>query len=105
MIAQITNLLQVPHIDFQNVLHDHDPLFPTDGNASVGDDRGAQGRHFDRLRRTLSVPLPIVFGDKQSADSCAARLFNYHRPMRGPGCSAVSPDSMLFAASPSTTPR
>jgi len=100
MIAQITNLLEVPHIDFQNVLHDHDPLFPTNRKRQRGQATGARkaGHFHDRLRRTLSVPLPIVFGDKQSADSCAARLFNYHRPMRGPGYSAVSPDSMLFAA-------
>ena len=100
MIAQITNLLEVPHIDFQNVLHDHDPLFPTNrkrqrGRATLA---GKGGHFHDRLRRTLSVPLPIVFGDKQSADACAARLFAYHRPMTGPGYSAVSPDSMLFAA-------
>jgi len=29
MIAQITNLLEAPHIDFQSILLDHDPLYPT----------------------------------------------------------------------------
>lgn len=106
MIAQITNLLEVPHIDFQNVLFDHDPLFPTNRKRQRGRVPGARkGGHFhDRLRRTLSVPLPIVFGSKQSADDCASRLFNYHRPMSGVGAdgvtryAAVDPDSMLFAA-------
>lgn len=106
MIAQITNLLEVPHIDFQNVLVDHDPLFPTNRKRQRGQAPDARkGGHFhDRLRRTLSVPLPIVFGDRQSAEACAARLFNYHRPMAGVGAdgvepySAVAPESMLFAA-------
>ena len=100
MIAQITNLLEVPHIDFQNVLYDHDPLFPTNTRRQRGRPPGARkgGLFHDRLRRTLSVPLPIVFGDRRSADSCAARLFSYHRPMTGPGYSAVDPDAMLFAA-------
>lgn len=106
MIAQITNLLEVPHIDFQNVLYDHDPLFPTNRKRQHGHRTaaGKDGHFHDRLRRTLSVPLPIVFGDTSSADGCAARLFNYHRPMSGVGAdgvtqyAAVEPDAMLFAA-------
>lgn len=107
MIAQVTNLLEIPHLDFQAVLFDHDPLFPTNKKRQRGA-RGAGRRkdgHFhDRLRRTLSVPLPIVFGDREAALHCATRLFNYHRPMTGVGSdghtpySATSPESMLFAA-------
>lgn len=106
MIAQITNLLEVPHIDFQNVLFDHDPLFPTNNKRQRGQAPDARkgGTFHDRLRRTLSVPLPIVFGDKDAADACARRLFNYHRPMSGVGAdgvtryAAVEPGAMLFAA-------
>ncbi|MGE2735939.1 oxygenase MpaB family protein [Mycolicibacterium vaccae] len=106
MIAQITNLLEVPHLDFQSVLLDHDPLFPTNAKRQRG--RRARRRkagHFhDRLRRTLSVPLPIVFGDKEAAVACANHLFDYHRPMSGVGpdgatrYSATAPEAMLFAA-------
>lgn len=106
MIAQITNLLEAPHIDFQNVLFDHDPLFPTNRKRQRGrDSRSCKGGSFhDRLRRTLAVPLPIVFGSKETADSCARRLFNYHRPLSGTGADGVTPyaatdaDTMLFAA-------
>lgn len=107
MIAQVTNLLEIPHVDFQAVLLDHDPLFPTNSKRQRGHGR-AEGRkdgHFhDRLRRTVSVPLPMVFGDRATALACAARLFNYHRPMTGVGAdgrtpySATSPEAMLFAA-------
>ena len=106
MIAQITNLLEAPHVDFQNVLYDHDPLFPTNRKRQRG--RGARARKdgsfHDRLRRTLAVPLPIVFGAKDAADACATRLFNYHRPLSGTSAdgttpyAAVDPEDMLFAA-------
>lgn len=106
MIAQITNLLEAPHIDFQNVLYDHDPLFPTNRKRQRGrDPRARKGGSFhDRLRRTLAVPLPIVFGSRADADSCARRLFNYHRPLSGTGADGVTPyaavdaETMLFAA-------
>lgn len=98
MIAQITNLLEVPHIDFQHVLYDHDPLFPTNRRRQRGHRAGKSGHFHDRLRRTLAVPLPIVFGDHGTADSCARRLFDFHRPMSGPGYAATNPESMLFAA-------
>lgn len=98
MIAQITNLLEVPHIDFQRVLLHHDPLFPTNPRRQRGHHTGKTGHFHDRLRRTLAVPLPIVFGDRAAADSCARRLFDYHRPMTGPGYAAVDPESMLYAA-------
>ncbi|WP_164473819.1 oxygenase MpaB family protein [Gordonia insulae] len=107
MVAQITNLLEVPHVDFQSVLLDHDPLYPTNAKRQRGWPRGAgrKGGHFhDRLRRTVSVPLPIVLGDKAAANRCATRLRKYHEPMRGVGedghtpYSATSADAMLFAA-------
>lgn len=105
MIAQVTNLLEVPHKDFQAVLLGHDPLFPTNPRRQRGWRLPtAKGGHFhDRLRRTVGVPLPILFGDKRSALECAERLAHYHRPMSGvaPDGSAyraVDPDAMLFAA-------
>lgn len=105
MIAQITNLLEVPHIDFQSVLVDHDPLFPTNRKRQRGLGSARKDGYFhDRLRRTLSVPLPILFADKQSAVACADRLMHYHRPMTGqptedaPAYSATSPETMLFGA-------
>jgi len=104
MIAQITNLLEVPHRDFQNVLVDHDPLFPTNPKRQRAHRSGAKSGHFhDRLRRTVSVPLPIVFGSQRDAIACARRLAAYHRPMTGMGIdgqaySATDPEAMLFAA-------
>lgn len=35
MTAQITNLLEADHLDFQNPLIDHDPLSPPTGSASA----------------------------------------------------------------------
>lgn len=103
MIAQITNLLEVPHRDFQAVLMGHDPLFPTNQRRQRG--AGAKSGSFhDRLRRTVSVPFPIIFGDRATAIACARRLFDYHRPMNGVVAptgerySATDPDAMLFAA-------
>ena len=83
MIAQVTNLLEVPHKDFQAVLLGHDPLFPTNPRRQRGWRLPtAKGGHFhDRLRRTVGVPLPILFGDKRSALECAERLAHYHRPI------------------------
>lgn len=105
MIAQIANLLEVPHIDFQSVLVDHDPLFPTNRKRQRGLGGARKDGYFhDRLRRTLSVPLPILFADKKSAVACADRLMQYHRPMTGrptdvaPAYSATSPETMLFGA-------
>ena len=107
MIAQITNLLEVPHRDFQAVLMGHDPLFPTNGRRQRGASARPShkdGRFHDRLRRTVTVPFPILFGDKQTATECARRLFDFHRPMEGtaPGSArpyaATDPDAMLFAA-------
>lgn len=102
-IAQITNLLEVPHQDFQAVLMGHDPLFPTNRRRQRGASTRKDGRFHDRLRRTVSVPFPILFGDKRTATECARRLFDFHRPMKGslPGGSsyaATDPDAMLFAA-------
>ncbi|MGE2736983.1 oxygenase MpaB family protein [Mycolicibacterium vaccae] len=107
MIAQITNLLEAPHIDFQSVLLDHDPLYPTNAKKQrswTGDPAKKGGRITDRLRRTVAGPLPIIFGDTVAARRCADRLAAYHRPMTGINAddgqpySAVDPDTMLFAA-------
>lgn len=104
MIAQITNLLEVPHVDFQSVLLDHDPLYPTNDKRQRGAVRGSDGRFHDRIRRTVAVPFPILFGDRSSAQHCARKLFNYHRPMHGTDTdhgttyAATAPDTMLFAA-------
>ncbi len=105
MIAQITNLLEAPHIDFQSILLDHDPLYPTNRKkqrAWRGDPAKKGGRITDRLRRTVVGPLPMIFGDREAARRCADRA--YHRPMRGINAedgqpySAVAADTMLFAA-------
>ncbi|KUI32437.1 hypothetical protein AU196_16325 [Mycobacterium sp. IS-1742] len=107
MIAQITNLLEAPHIDFQSILLDHDPLYPTNAKKQRswrGDPTRKGGRLTDRLRRTVVGPLPIIFGDREAARRCADRLTAYHRPMRGINAddgrpySAADADTMLFAA-------
>ncbi|MFI5505861.1 oxygenase MpaB family protein [Mycobacterium sp. NPDC051804] len=107
MIAQVTNLLEVPHRDFQAVLANHDPLFPTNRKrqrASGSDPNTKSGHFHDRLKRTVTIPLPMIFGDKQTAIACARRLFNYHRPMHGVEAdgetryAATNPETMLFAA-------
>lgn len=107
MIAQITNLLEAPHVDFQSVLLDHDPLYPTNAKRQrswAGDPAKKGGRVTDRLRRTVVGPLPIIFGDTLAARRCADRLAAYHRPMTGLNTddgqpySAVDTETMLFAA-------
>lgn len=107
MIAQITHILEATHVDFQSVLVDHDPLYPSNAKRQRGwrgDPRKKGGRLTDRFRRTVTGPLPIIFGDRASARRCADRLTAYHRPMRGINgddeqpYSAVDPETMLFAA-------
>lgn len=107
MIAQITNLLEAPHVDFQSILLDHDPLYPTNAKkqrAWRGDPATKGGRITDRLRRTVVGPLPIIFGDRDTARRCAERLVAYHRPMRGVNSDdgesydALDVDTMLFAS-------
>ena len=107
MIAQITHLLEAPHVDFQSVLLDHDPLYPTNPKRQRswrGDPATKGGRITDRLRRTVVGPLPIIFGDRQAARRCAERLTAYHRPMTGINTddgqpyAAINIDTMLFAA-------
>lgn len=103
MITQLTNLLELPHIVFQQVLADHDPVFggPSRSRNRVG---GAPVTYFERARRTVSVPAPILFGTTAEADKASRQLFNYHRPMHGSltdtgeKYAATDPDSMLFAA-------
>ncbi|MGX9675183.1 oxygenase MpaB family protein [Mycobacterium sp. HM-7] len=104
MIAQITNLLEVPHVEFQSVLLDHDPLYPTNAKRQRNWQGSGGGRFHDRIGRTVAVPFPILFGDRKTAQHCARKLFNYHRPMRGvdrdngTSYSATDPETMLFAA-------
>lgn len=107
MIAQVTNLLEIPHVDFQSVLLDHDPLYPTNTRQQRGTRNTLRhkGGHFhERLRRTVAGPLPIIFGDKESARQYAQRLVKFHHPMNGVNpdddhpYSATSPEAMLFAA-------
>lgn len=107
MIAQITHILEAPHVDFQSILLDHDPMYPTNGKRQRGrsrDSRGKGGRISDRISRTVRGPLPIIFGDRATADATARRLWSYHRPMTGRNpddgteYSAVDPNAMLFAS-------
>lgn len=104
MIAQITNLLEVPHVDFQSVLLDHDPLYPTNARRQRDWKGKGGGRFHDRIGRTVAVPFPILFGDRKTAQRCARKLFNYHRPMHGVNAddgarySATDADTMLFAS-------
>lgn len=103
MIAQITNLLEMPHIVFQHVLAHHDPVFgaPPRSRQRQG---GPQVTFLERVVRTVSVPAPLLFGSTAEADRAARRLFNYHRPMHGTladsgdDYAATDADSMLFAA-------
>lgn len=103
MITQLTNLLELPHIVFQHVLADHDPVFGGP-SRSRNRDRGAPVTYFERAQRTVSVPAPILFGTTAEADKASRQLFNYHRPMHGTLAdsgeeyAATDPDSMLFAA-------
>lgn len=107
MIAQITHILEAPHIDFQSILLDHDPMYPTNRKRQRGrspDSRGKGGRISDRISRTVKGPLPIIFGDRATADTTARRLSSYHTPMSGRNpddgshYSAVDPEAMLFAS-------
>jgi uncharacterized protein (DUF2236 family) len=107
MIAQVTNLLEIPHVDFQSVLLDHDPLYPTNTRQQRGSKNALRhkGGHFhDRLRRTVAGPLPIIFGDTESARHYAQRLVRFHHPMNGVNpddnnhYAATDPEAMLFAA-------
>lgn len=103
MIAQITNALESPHIAFQYVLAEHDPVFGGRRRSPHAPADRPVTFH-DRIVRTVSVPAPILFGSKAEADKAARQLFNYHRPMHGTiretgrPYSATSPESMLFAA-------
>ncbi|WP_439030630.1 oxygenase MpaB family protein [Gordonia terrae] len=103
MIAQITNALESPHIVFQHVLAEHDPVFGAPSRTAQVSS-GPQVTFFERVVRTVSVPAPILFGSKSEANLAARQLFNYHRPMHGTMTgssekySATDQSSMLFAA-------
>lgn len=103
MIAQITNLLEMPHIVFQHVLAEHDPVFGGAPRTRHRSD-GQPVTFFERVVRTVSVPAPVIFGSTTEADKAARQLFNYHRPMHGrladsgEDYAATDAESMLFAA-------
>ncbi|MEC3914642.1 oxygenase MpaB family protein [Nocardia sp. CDC160] len=98
-LAPVTALLEVPHIGMQAVLIDHDPLAVT-GRAQRSMSPIMAVR---RAQRTVGVPVPIILGDKASADRIAAHLRRYHRSMTGtvPGTgepyAAQGPELVLFA--------
>ncbi|MEV6768478.1 oxygenase MpaB family protein [Nocardia sp. NPDC051030] len=98
-IAPVTALLELPHIPLQSVLVDHDPL------AVVARKRRSMSpiMAVRRAQRTVGVPVPIILGDKETADRIAAHLRKYHSPMTGtiPGTdepyAAQGPELVLFA--------
>ena len=76
MIAQLTNLLEVPHRDFQAVLLGHDPLFPTNPRRQRGWRLPtAKGGHFhDRLRRTVGVADGVQQVGELTQNACAGAI-------------------------------
>ncbi|GAB4584801.1 oxygenase MpaB family protein [Nocardia sp. IFM 10818] len=98
-IGQVTALLELTHIPLQAVLVDHDPL-AVQGRAQR---RMSPITAVRRAQRTVGVPVPIILGDKATADRVAAHLRRYHRSMTGtiPGTgeqySAQSEELVLFA--------
>ncbi|MFB7717010.1 oxygenase MpaB family protein [Nocardia sp. NPDC056100] len=98
-LAPVTALLELPHIPLQAVIHDHDPLAVA----------GRRSRSMSplmavrRAQRTVGVPVPIILGDRETADRVAAHLRRYHAPMTGtiPGTdqpyAAQGPELVLFA--------
>ncbi|MGW4242370.1 oxygenase MpaB family protein [Nocardia sp. NPDC004722] len=98
-LAQVTALLELPHIPLQAVLLDHDPL-AVEGRAKRNLSPLMAVR---RAQRTVGVPVPIILGDKPTADRIAAHLRRYHRSMTGtlPGTgepyAAQGPELVLFA--------
>ncbi|MFE3189667.1 oxygenase MpaB family protein [Nocardia sp. NPDC059240] len=98
-LASVTALLELPHIPLQAVLLDHDPLAVTARtHRSMSPIMAVR-----RAQRTVGVPVPIILGDKPTADRVAAHLRRYHRPMTGaiPGTgepyAAQGPELVLFA--------
>lgn len=98
-LAPVTALLELPHIPLQAVIFDHDPLAVT-GRRSHSMSPLMAVR---RAQRTVGVPVPIILGDKATADRVAAHLRRYHAPMTGtiPGTdqpyAAQGPELVLFA--------
>ncbi|MCU1647001.1 MAG: hypothetical protein JWN03_7276 [Nocardia sp.] len=98
-LAPVTALLELPHIPLQAVILDHDPLAVT-GRRSHSMSPIMAVR---RAQRTVGVPVPIILGDKATADRVAAHLRRYHAPMTGtiPGTgepyAAQGPELVLFA--------
>ncbi|QLY29540.1 oxygenase MpaB family protein [Nocardia huaxiensis] len=98
-LAPVTGLLEMTHIGMQAVMIDHDPLAVTGRNRRTMSPIMA----VRRAQRTVGVPVPIILGDRASADRIAAHLRRYHTPMTGtiPGTSeaygAQSDELVLFA--------
>lgn len=98
-IAPVTALLEVPHMPLQAVLFDHDPLV-VDGRTKR---RVPTLDLIRRAQRTVGVPVPIILGDKATADRVAAHLRRYHAPMTGTisgtdePYAAQGPELVLFA--------
>ncbi|MVU76988.1 DUF2236 domain-containing protein [Nocardia sp. ET3-3] len=98
-LAPVTALLELPHIGMQAVILDHDPLAVTSRTHRAMSPIMA----VRRAQRTVGVPVPIILGDKPTADRIAAHLRRYHRPMTGtiPGTAepyaAAGPELVLFA--------
>jgi uncharacterized protein (DUF2236 family) len=99
MAAQTTALLEAAHRGMQAVMLGHDPAL----RAAIGGSGHAQ-QFIRRLQRTVGVPVPMIFGDTETADRIAAHLRGVHGPMRGivPGTAdepygAGSPELVVFA--------
>ncbi len=73
------------------MLYEHDPLFPTKRGASAGATAVPQGRVLhDRLRRTLAVPLPIVFRRQGGRRRLRAPVVQLPPPAVGNGADGVT---------------
>ncbi|NNH71373.1 DUF2236 domain-containing protein [Nocardia uniformis] len=78
MIAQVTGLLEVAEAGLFSAVFDHDPLTRATLRGRV-----RPSMVNDRLRRTVGVPVPIILGDKHTADRVAAHLRRFHSRMQG----------------------
>ncbi|WP_067546293.1 oxygenase MpaB family protein [Nocardia crassostreae] len=98
-LAPVTAMLELTHIPLQAVILDHDPL-AVQGRSQR---RMSPIEVVRRAQRTVGVPVPIILGDKATADRMAAHLRRYHRTMTGtiPGTgepyAAQGAELVLFA--------
>lgn len=95
--GQVAFLMQMTHRDMQAVMLGHDTTIRA-SQAGLGQAR----QWLNRAQRTVGVPIPVVLGDRQSADRVAAHLRRIHRRMVGivPGTdepyAAGSPELVVF---------